>query len=223
MLDGRRNTAKFDTNQLRDAKRAASIVKLNELLLNANSDDSEEILKLQKSAIFISEEMLYATKTWAAENDVVCVQSLYEADAGLQHLEDMGITDGTFSEDGDFFPLDSKLWATKVSLSKGTLILFNSENIRTALTARLSPSSEVIMTADHGRVLSVLLGSDFLPRPAGFGPKTVEKFIATWMISSVEENDKTLMEIEKGKKKGKTVILTHKIPMLFRIIPPGFG
>ena len=153
--------------------------------------------------MFISEDMLYAIKTWATENDVVCVQSLYEADAGLQHLEDMGITDGTFSEDGDFFPLDSKLWATKVSLSKGTLILFNSENIRTALTARLSPSSEVIMTADHGRVLSVLLGSDFLPRPAGFGPKTVEKFIATWMISSEEENNKSLMEIEKGKKKRK--------------------
>ena len=147
VLDGRRNTAKFDTNQLRDAKRAAIIVKLNELLLNANSDDSEEILKLQKSAMFISEDI----KTWAAENDVVCVQSLYEADAGLQHLEDMDITDGTFSEDGDFFPLDSKLWTTKVSLSKGTLILFNSENIRTALTARLSPSSEVIVTADYGR------------------------------------------------------------------------
>jgi nucleoside 2-deoxyribosyltransferase len=201
VLDGRRNTAKIDTNKLREAMRAATILKLDELLQNANIDDSEKVLKLQKSTMFIPEDMLYAIKTWAAGNEVTCVLSLYEADAGLLQLEDMGTTDGTISEDGYFFPLDSKLWATKVSIARGILVAFNSENVRTALAARLSPSSDTIMTADHGRVLSVLLGSDFLPRPVGFGPKTVEKFIATWMISSNKENTRSLMEIKKGKKR----------------------
>ena len=131
------------------------------------------------------------------------MQSLFEADAGLQHLEDMGITGGTFSEDGDFFPLNSKQCATKVSISKGRMTLFNSEKIREALSERLLPGQGVVMTPDHGRVLSVLLGSDFLPRPFGFGPKIVEKFLSHWMTSSAEENDRSLMAIEVGKKKRK--------------------
>ena len=147
--------------------------------------------------------MLLTIKTWAATNAVVCVMSLYEADAGLQHLEDMGITDGTFSEDGDFFPLDSKSWATKVSITKGTMILFNSEVIREALSKRLSTDGSIIMTADHGRVLSVLLGSDFLARPTGFGLKSVENFLSKWMVSSADEKEKMLQEIEVGKRKRK--------------------
>ena len=216
VLDGRRNVAKFDTNQLRESRRADAIQKLNDLLLNGDIDDSEKVLKLQKSTMYISEDMLHSVKMWSASNGVICVQSLYEADAGLQHLEDMGLTDGTFSEDGDFFPLNSKLWATKVSVTKGTLTLFNSETVREALAVRLLTSEVAIMTADHGRVLSVLLGSDFLPRPAGFGPKTVEKFLSTWMISSVEENERSLLEIEIGKKKRKNrdseVVCTDGFP-----------
>ena len=113
----------------------------------------------------------------------------------------MGLTDGTFSEDGDFSPLNSKLWATKVSIAREILTVFNSETVREALAVRLSTSDDAVITADHARVLSVLLGSDFLPRPARFGPKTVEKFLSKWMISSAEENARSLLEIEIGKKK----------------------
>ena len=74
---------------------------------------------------------------WALKNDVQCIQSLYEADAGLQHLEDVGLTDGTFSEDGDFFVLGSKLWATKVSIIKGMVMIFNSTIIREALSEKI--------------------------------------------------------------------------------------
>lgn len=204
VLDGRRNPAKFDTNALRESKRADAFEKLNTLLQNGDEDDTEKVLKLQKSTMSISEDMLHAVKMWAAKNAVICVMSLYEADAGLQHLEDMGITDGTFSEDGDFFPLNSKLWATKVSLTKGTMILFNSAVVREVLSRRLTTNDNIIMTADHGRVLSVLLGSDFLARPTGYGPKTVETFVSKWMVSSTEENEKMLREIEVGKRKRKS-------------------
>ena len=203
VLDGRRNPAKFDTNVLRESKRADAFQKLNALLQTGDEDDAEKVLKLQKSTMYISEDMLLTIKTWAATNAVVCVMSLYEADAGLQHLEDMGITDGTFSEDGDFFPLNSKSWATKVSITKGTMILFDSEVIREALSKRLSTDGCIIMTADHGRVLSVLLGSDFLARPTGFGPKSVENFLSKWMVSSADEKEKMLQEIEVGKRKRK--------------------
>ena len=203
VLDGRRNAAKFDTNNERESKRNDALVKLNALLSNGDEDDSEQVLKLQKSTMSISEDMLLDVKTWADKNGVVCMQSFFEADAGLQHLKDTGITGGTFSEDGDFFPLNSKRWATKVSISKGTLMLFNSEKIREALSERLLPGKGLVMTPDHGRILSVLLGSDFLPRPFGFGPKVVEKFLSQWIVSSTEENDRSLMAIEVGKKRRK--------------------
>ena len=119
-------------------------------------------MKLQKSTRYITEDMLLAVKIWAIRNGVRCVQSLYEADAVLQHLEDMGLTDGTFSEDGDFFALGSKLWATKVSIGRGTMMLFNSICIRKATSDRIMKDSDIVMTADHGRVLCVLLGCDFL-------------------------------------------------------------
>ena len=125
----------------------------------------------------------------------------------------MGLTDGTFSEDGDFSPLNSKLWATKVSIAREILTVFNSETVREALAVRLSTSDDAVITADHARVLSVLLGSDFLPRPARFGPKTVEKFLSKWMISSAEENARSLLEIEIGKKKlDSEVVVTDAFP-----------
>ena len=83
VLDGRRNNAKFDTNQLRESRRAEALQKLYDLLLNGDVDDSENVLKLQKTTIYISEDMLYAVKMWSAANEVICVQSLYEADACL--------------------------------------------------------------------------------------------------------------------------------------------
>ena len=156
----------------------------------------DDMLKLQKATMTISDDMLYTVKAWSEKNGVKFVQSLFEADAGLQHLEDMGITNGTYSEDGDFFPLNSKLLATKVSLSQKTLILFDSELIRKSLVTKWRLDDSMVMTADHGRVLSVLLGCDFLPKPKGFGPKTVENFITKWMFSSVEENHKSLLLIE---------------------------
>ena len=76
---------------------------------NGDDDDFESVLKLQKATMSISEDMLHSLKLWATENAVICIMSLYEADAGLQHLEDTGITDGTFSEDADFFALNSRL------------------------------------------------------------------------------------------------------------------
>jgi 5'-3' exonuclease len=123
VLDGMRNPAKKDTNVLRDTMRQRNLQKLEELLSNGDNDDGDEVLKLQKSTRYITEDMLLAVKIWAIRNGVRCVQSLYEADAGLQHLEDMGLTDGTFSEDGDFFALGSKLWATKVSTCRGTFLI----------------------------------------------------------------------------------------------------
>ena len=211
VLDGKRNFAKSETNVVRESKRDESIVKLETLLLNGDQDDSEKVLKLQKSTVFISEDMLYSVKIWGRKNDVVCIQSLYEADAGLQHLEDMGLTDGTFSEDGDFFPLNSKLWATKVSIAKGTLVLYNSEQVRATLGRRLVPDRDLVMTADHGRVLSVLLGSDFLSRPPGFGPKTVEAFVAKWMVSSIEDNEASLLQIETSCKKRKLADIAENL------------
>ena len=181
---------------------------MNELYKNGDQEDMEDMLKLQKATMTISDDMLYTVKVWSEKNGVKCVQSLFEADAGLQHLEDMGITDGTFSEDGDFFPLNSKLWATKVSLSQKTLILFDSELIRKSLVSKWRLDDSTVMTADHGRVLSVLLGCDFLPRPKGFGPKAVENFITKWMSSSVEENNKSLLLIEQGTKKRKSTVPT---------------
>lgn len=204
VLDGRRNPAKLDTNNERDSKRNEALQKLNALFLEGDEDDSDEVLQIQKSMMTISEDMLLDVKNWARENDVICIQSLYEADAGLQHLEEMGLTDGTFSEDGDFFPLNSKMWATKVNVSKGTLTLFNSEKIRQALSEKFFPGGDVVMTPDHGRILSVLLGCDFLPRPFGYGPKNAEKFVMQWMTSTMEENNRSLLAIEVGKKKRKS-------------------
>ena len=203
VLDGRRNPAKLDTNDLRNTKRDEALTKLTTLLLEGDVEDSDELLRLQKSTMTISEDMLLDVKNWACTNEVTCLQSLYEADAGLQHLEDVGLTDGTFSEDADFFPLNSKRWATKVNFSKGTLVVFDSERIREALSKKFFPAADLLMTADHGRVLSVLLGCDFLPRPSGYGPKAAEKFVSQWMVSTKEENDRSLMEIEVGKKKRK--------------------
>ena len=204
VLDGRRNSAKYDTNVLRESIRAEAFEKLNTLLLNGDDDDFESVLKLQKATMSISEDMLHSLKLWATENAVICIMSLYEADAGLQHLEDTGITDGTFSEDADFFALNSRLWATKVSVQKGTMILFNSVAIREELSKKLTVNGNITMTADHGRVLSVLLGCDFLSRPIGYGPKTALNFLSKWMTSTLEENEKSLMEIEVGKKKRKS-------------------
>jgi hypothetical protein len=79
----------------------------NEFYKSGDQDDMEILLKLQKATMTISDDMLYTLKVWAKNNDVKCVQSLFEADAGLQHLENTGITDGTFSEDGNFFPFNS--------------------------------------------------------------------------------------------------------------------
>ena len=204
VLDGKRNFAKSDTNVLRESIREGYITELKALLSDGDEDDSEKLLKLQKSTVFISEDMLYAVKKWGRKNEVLCIQSLYEADAGLQHLEDVGLTDGTFSEDGDFFALNSKLWATKVSVFKGTLVIYNSESVRLTLSRRLLPKSDVVMSADHGRVLCVLLGSDFLARPKGFGPKTVEAFVAEWMVESMDVNEKSLREIEVGTKRKRS-------------------
>lgn len=206
VLDGKRNPAKLDTNLSREADRDKSFSKMNELLKNGDQDDMENLLKLQKATMTISDDMLLTVKIWSKKNNVKCIQSLFEADAGLQHLEDMGITDGTFSEDGDFFPLNSKLWATKVVLAKKQLIVFDSEAIRKCLVTKLHLDENTVMTADHGRVMSVLLGCDFLPRPKGFGPKTVENFISKWMTSSPEENQNSLLLIERGTKKRKTTL-----------------
>ena len=151
----------------------------------------------------ISEDMLLDVKSWASANEVTCLQSLYKADAGLQHLGDVGLTDGTFSKDADFFPLNSKRWATKVNFSKGTLMILDSRRIREALSKQFFPAGDVHMTADHGRVLSVILRCDFLPRPSGYGPEAAEKFVAQWMISTKKENDRSLIGIEVGKKKRK--------------------
>ena len=201
VLDGKRNPAKKDTNVLRDTIRKRNLQKLEELLINGDYDDADEVLRIQKSTMYITEDMLLAVKIWAIKNGVRCIQSLYEADAGLQHLEDMGLTDGTFSEDGDFFALGSKLWATKVSIARGSMMLFNSVRIREAIKERIMKDSDIVMTADHGRVLCVLLGCDFLDRPKGYGPKTVETFLSQWMRSTDDDRLTMLEKIEKGNEK----------------------
>ena len=203
VLDGKRNPAKKDTNVSRESLRADNILKLNDLLINGDEDDLDDVLRIQKSTMHISEDMLLACKVWALKNDVQCIQSLYEADAGLQHLEDVGLTDGTFSEDGDFFALGSKLWATKVSIIKGMVMIFNSTIIREALSEKILKGRNIEMTADHGRALCVLLGCDFLDRPKGFGPKTVETFVSQWILSTAAERDTMLLKIETGNKKRK--------------------
>ena len=58
VLDGRRNAAKFDTKSQREAKRDDALVKLKALLSNGDEDDSEQVLKLQKSTMSISGDML---------------------------------------------------------------------------------------------------------------------------------------------------------------------
>ena len=95
VLDGKRNFAKSDTNVLRESIREEYITQLKALLSDRDEDDSEKLLKLQKSTVFISEDILHAVKKWGRKNEVLCIQSLYEADAGLQHFEDVGLTDGT--------------------------------------------------------------------------------------------------------------------------------
>jgi hypothetical protein len=84
--------------------------------------------------MYITDDMLLAVKVWEIKNGVRCIQSPYEADAGLQHLEDVGLTDGTFSGDGNFFALSKKLWATKVSIGRGNMMLFDSAQIREAIS-----------------------------------------------------------------------------------------
>ena len=153
MLDGKRNPAKKDTNVSRESMRADNILNLNDLLINGDKDDLGDVLRIQKSTTHITEITLLAYKVWTLKNDVQCKQSLYEADTGLQHLEDVGLTDWTFSEDRDFFALGSKLWPTKVSITKGTVMIFNSTVIREALSEKILMDRNIEMTADHGRVL----------------------------------------------------------------------
>ena len=152
MLDGKRNSAKKDTNVSRESMRADNILNLDDLLINGDEDDLDDVLRIQKSTMHITENMLLACKVWTLKNDVQCIQSLYEADTGLQHLEDVGLTDWTFSEDSDFSALGSKLWATKVSNTKGTVMIFNSTVIREALSEKILMDRNIEMKADHGRV-----------------------------------------------------------------------
>lgn len=197
VLDEKRNPMS------RESLRADNILKLDDLLINGDEDDLDDVLRIQKSTMHISEDMLLACKVWALKNDVRCIQSLYEADAGLQHLEDVGLTDGTFSEDDDFFALGRKLWATKVSFIKRTVMIFNSTIIREALYEKILKGRNMEMSADHGRVLYVLLGCDYLDRPKGFGPKTVETFVSQWILSTAAERNTMLLRIESGNKKRK--------------------
>ena len=48
VLDGRRNPAKLDTNNLRNTKRNDALTKLKALLLEGDAEDSDELLRLQK-------------------------------------------------------------------------------------------------------------------------------------------------------------------------------
>lgn len=223
VLDGKRYSAKKDTNVSRESIRADNLSKLSDLILNGDEDDIDDVLKIQKSTMHITEDMSLACKIWVVKNEVQCIQSLYEADAGLQHLKNVGLTDGTFSEDGDFFALGSKLWATKVSFTNGTVMIFNSVAIREALSNRMLTDRNIEMTADHGRVLCVLLGCDFLNRPEGFGPKTVENFVSKWMLSTAEETAAMLQKIETGNKKRKKTKSVQWFQTHFLIIPRDFG
>lgn len=90
VLDGKRNPAKLDTNLSREASREKSFSKMNELFKNCDHDDIEDLSKLQKATMTISDDMLYTVKAWSRKNDIKCFQSFFEADAGLQQLKIWG-------------------------------------------------------------------------------------------------------------------------------------
>ena len=49
----------------------------------------------------------------------------------------------------------------------------------------------------------MLLGCDFLDRPKGFGPNSVEMFVSQWILSTAAERDTMLLKIESGNNKRK--------------------
>ena len=57
VLDGKRDPAKKDFNVSRESLRADNILKFNGLLINGDEDDLDDVLRIQKSTMHISEDM----------------------------------------------------------------------------------------------------------------------------------------------------------------------
>ncbi len=167
---------------------------VTEIIERYDRNDAELMEKVLKSTGYIRDDMLLSTVRWAKHNTVRYICAPMEADWQLVKLELMGVTNGSVTEDGDFFPLGVKTLLLNFNKRNRTVVAVNCEDVIRQHGELMGLNSG--RTDDDFIAYCILLRCNYVKRPVRLGPKTVIKVMQRSLGASLDKKMHLIKYIE---------------------------
>jgi hypothetical protein len=160
-------------------------------------DDYAKIRKLQQSATFIHADVVAVVVGWCQRREVELLSAPFEADWQLAMLQKQDIIQGVITDDSDLFVLGCDNILMDINIMDHTCYLVERAAVKDHLTRLLKMATPI--SDDQIHEYAAFLGSDYITNIAGFGEKTVDTFMITWVgLSDEQKNSKLLSLSDRG-------------------------